>query len=348
MVSVLRQLQEQWNALVPQAQAAGIPRVRMLNNPLETIQYRRDKLNWLRAQLMGATSSNPVMPDRSFGVEIECFLPREGSRDGLINAIRGTGIQIEFQNYNHNVSSKWKITTDGSLGDYTRGIEAVSPILHGEPGLEQVTKVVDALKSFGCRVSKKCGLHVHVGGIQNETIDFFKSLIMLYANAEIAIDSFMPPSRRGSNNTFIRSLAYNVNATQLNDARTITQVATSIGQSSTSPRSTGRYSKLNLQSFWQHGTVEFRHHQGTVESLKVRHWINLCLRMCQAAHHGRTLASTVDQLMDTVQATDTERRYFRGRVSRFNRAIPRSNAFAETGERQVEASRRPRTTVMEF
>lgn len=74
MVSVLRTLQAEWNELVPQARALGIPRVRTLNAPLETIEYRRTKLEWLRSML--GTSSMADLSSLTFGVEIEFVFPR--------------------------------------------------------------------------------------------------------------------------------------------------------------------------------------------------------------------------------------------------------------------------------
>lgn len=38
-----------------------------------------------------------------------------------------------------------------------------------------------------------------------------------------------------------------------------------------------RYRKINFMSFIQHGTVEFRQLEGTLDEVKVAHWINFCL-----------------------------------------------------------------------
>ena len=34
-----------------------------------------------------------------------------------------------------------------------------------------------------------------------------------------------------------------------------------------------RYFKLNCQSFFRHGTIEFRHHSGTTDFAKIKNWI---------------------------------------------------------------------------
>lgn len=40
-----------------------------------------------------------------------------------------------------------------------------------------------------------------------------------------------------------------------------------------------RYFKLNSQSYWRHGTVEFRQHSGTIEFEKIKNWLFFCARL---------------------------------------------------------------------
>lgn len=316
MTSILRQLQAEWNTLVPAAQARRIPRVRMLNAPLETIEYRRSKLEWLRAQL-GTLND---LGDLTFGVELEFLMPVGMAADRLAAAIQAVGVPCHAESYGHVTGSHWKIVTDGSLGDYTRGRELVSPVLRGEAGFDALRKACTVLERVGCKVSKKCGLHVHVG-VRSEPIDFFKNLVRLYASAERAIDSFMAPSRRGpeGGNGFCKALRVSERALDL--ATNLDGVARAIGQTpgAANARNGGRYYKVNVQSYWQHGTVEFRHHQGTVDANKAENWVRLCLRMCLTCRAGSKVARTVDDLMEAVEAVQSEKDYFAGRVRFFNR-----------------------------
>lgn len=323
MTSVLRQLQAEWNSLVPAAQARGVPRVRMLNQPLETIAYRRAKLEWLRDQV-GPIASQAV-GDFTFGVEIECILPQGQSLTSAARAITAAGVPCEHQVYGHSNITGWKIVTDGSLNNYQYGCEVVSPVLRGEEGFRQMRIVCDTLTAIRAKVTKSCGLHVHVG-VGTEPIKFFKNLIQLYASSEATIDTFMSPSRRLSNNSFCRTLS--VNNSRLNNAETVDQIAYAIGQEPgrASYRQRGRYCKLNVQSYWMHKTVEFRHHQGTVEATKTEHWVRLVLRMCSKARGEWTMQDAMDVrtlqgLMDTVGASQTEASYFQGRVNHFNRPV---------------------------
>ena len=84
-----------------------------------------------------------------------------------------------------------------------------------------------------------------------------------------------------------------------------------------SVRGAARYKKLNLMSFWQHGTVEFRHHQGTVEAQKAENWVRMCLRMCLAAREGAKEFNSLDSFMTEMKASDGEKQFFAGRVAYF-------------------------------
>lgn len=335
MVSVLRTLQAEWNSMVPRAQELGIRRVRALNAPLETIEYRRNKVDWLRdeiARLSGATAMTPAVESNidqfTFGVELEILMPHGMSHNALARHITAAGVECHSEGYNHTTGGHWKVVTDGSLGDYTRGAEVVSPVLRSDAGFTQVKKVCDALTAQGCKVNKKCGLHVHVGARDWE-LNTFKNLIRLYKSSEIAIDSFMAPSRRASNNSYAQALM--VREAALTSATNMDEVARAIGQMGGARyvRNSGRYYKINLQSYWQHGTVEFRHHQGTVEADKVLNWTKLCLRMAAAAVEGTHYANSLQTLFEAVKAPQAEAQFFTQRAAAFANQLARNVARAE-------------------
>lgn len=340
MVSVLRQLQAAWNDLVPLAQARGIRRVRLLNAPLETIAYRREKLEWLRQQLGETTSHTPANEIQSsvgydlsaftFGVELEFLLPPGARHADAAEWIDAAGVPCVFEGYNHTLRDRWKVVTDASLGNAVRGAEAVSPPLRGEAGFNQLRRVCDVLYAHRCKVSVRCGLHVHIGA-RGEEPEFFKNLIQLYASAEPTIDSFMSPSRRGSENLYCQAIRFN--PMLLMAAQTVDDVVAAAYQTNSrseefrrrgtvAMRNANRYRKLNLQSYWQHGTVEFRHHQGTVESTKVENWVRFCLKIASAAKEGPKQVESLNDLMDAIKADGTERVYFESRRDHFSRVPP--------------------------
>lgn len=322
-MSVLRQLQTEWNLLVPQAQASGlrgVREVRLYPEGLhERITHRRRRLDWLRQELnlTSALVAPAAITDPTaftFGVELELIMPRGMSHAQLASHIAVGGVPCVSEVYNHSVRNHWKVVTDGSLGDYYRGAEVVSPVLQGQEGFEATRKVCQTLTRLGCKVNRKCGLHVHVG-VRNEQIDFFKRLARLYQVAETAIDQVLAPSRRGYSNVYCQPVRVN---SALDHATTVSQVASTVSSS--------RYCKLNLHSFARHGTVEFRQHQGTVEGDKVIHWVQFCLRMCLGARKGVEPANSLESLLVSLEATDTELNYFRSRASYFAARVNQTRA----------------------
>lgn len=230
--------------------------------------------------------------DTGFGIEIECYLPEGGTMQAVATAVRARiDKPVHVTGYNHQTppEGSWKITTDGSLGDYSRGMELVSCVLRGETGVTEAEKVIRALSDFGCTVNKKCGFHVHVGladpqGRHSENAETRKTiqrLATMYATFEPVLDSLMPPSRRASNNSYCRSITH-ASPAAINAAASIGAVINLVNPGS----SGGRYSKLNLHAFRKYGTAEFRQHSGTMEPNKVRNWILTCLRMVAAARNG--------------------------------------------------------------
>ncbi len=60
-------LQKEWNSLVPAAQAAGIPRIRLVKIGAEAIRYREEKLTQLKSQLRAAGVVVTVAPTATPG-----------------------------------------------------------------------------------------------------------------------------------------------------------------------------------------------------------------------------------------------------------------------------------------
>lgn len=223
--------------------------------------------------------------DHTFGIEVECYLPQGATSIQLAAAITarlGSAGLCRAENYNHLNQPHWKIVTDGSLGDYQRGVEIVSPILQGQAGIDACTKVLEAIDDFGCTVSRSCGLHVHIGVGDHPPMTFFRNLFKLYAVFEPAIDGFMPPSRRASANTYCRSMT-SAGMPTIDNAANIDTILSAL----TTRGSENRYFKLNFAAYRRHRTVEFRQHSGTTDARKVRRWVIFCLRMVEAAHQGK-------------------------------------------------------------
>jgi len=323
-MSELRSLQAEWNALVPVAHSLGIySGVRILRSTHENTGIGRRRVAELRARIEARqpTATAPfVAPGAqgdTFGVEIEVIMPSGLSHYGLAQAITAAGVACEAQRYNHQLITTWKVVQDGSLGSHITGAEVVSPILTGEAGFATMAKVMDAMTAAGCKITKRCGFHVHVGA-RRENVHFFRSLARIYRKFDAAINSVLAPSR--TSNDFCH--AHIINETRLEAATSIDEVTRAVGQMPGRDyiRSSYRYRKLNFCSFFQHGTVEFRQHQGSTDARKAAYWVRFCLAMVAAARRNPDLSlynDSLDALMTLTESPTDARAYFNSRVAVF-------------------------------
>jgi len=228
---------------------------------------------------------------RTFGVEIE-FIGNNNQRVTLeeINqylANHSADFRMHTAYYSDTNATIWRLKTDSSVSGSGYGLEVVSPVLKGDKGYQDLMLVMDAINNTGATINRTCGLHVHVG-VSDWRIKHFRNLFKRYTKFEQAIDSVMPISRRSSHNDYCRSTArcfsYNASLSNAFDVidgmRSARQISNHIGT---------RYTKLNIDSFWKHGTIEFRHHAGTTDKDKIANWLKLVMTMVQAADQMRSV-----------------------------------------------------------
>jgi len=310
------QILAEFNALVPRAQELGL-RVRTRaewRGGRAAIQARLDELRRSIAQF--AAPSLVGDENRFFGCEFEFHMPRGMDRHTLAARLTAAGIPARVTRYDDkSVSASWKVTTDGSLGNYSTGTELVSPKLAGPTGFEAVRKALKTLTDLGCKINRQCGFHVHVGVRQDgtyrgEQLGFFKNLAHLYRKFEPALDSIVAVSRRGRSNTWCGPVEFS--------DRDVEHAA-SIDEIGRMGFARNKYRKVNFATYWRQGTIEFRHHQGTLNALTATKWISLILRIVEAASKKSlgditSLPDDLASLLSLVGA-DEDLTYFSGRVT---------------------------------
>jgi hypothetical protein len=186
------------------------------------------------------------------------------------------------------------------------GLEIVTGVLQGDSGMMQVQKICNQINKRGL-INKECGLHVHIGGAT-----FNKQFIVLaYKLGQLLEKDFfsiVSPSRR--NNQYCRNLPNmnivlnNIESPQDFNIRVdnyytdifklITKSNPSKSQNKAKPHPRGpkcgydhsspRYCWLNFvpavcdtRNNPKALTLEFRHHQGTLNSVKSRNWVKICM-----------------------------------------------------------------------
>lgn len=239
---------------------------------------------------------------RSFGVEIECLVARQR----LIDEARHFNRTVLSQVYNHeDREDHFKIVRDGSLAGENAN-EVVSPILRGVDGVTHLKDVCTALANANAKVNKSCGLHVHISA-EGLTEEDQMNIYRLYAKAERVIDTFMPKSRRGSENCYCRS------------------IANYIGKSKREVLQLGRYHKVNLMALISHNTIEFRQHSGSVEYEKIKNWVSFCAGLVEYVKTTDVNLENVSiNSIDDIQWINTElKEYYKSRKAHFDSQISR-------------------------
>jgi len=237
----------------------------------------------------------PFSQTRTFGVEIECYIPETKTKAKLAEFVRRSArVTCRLESYSHATPTFWKIVTDGSLG-YDYGVEIVSPPLAGDEGIAALGRVMKAVQEFGCKVNVQCGLHVHVYA-GDCRIDEIKRIAINFFHFEHFFDHIMPPSRRASLNTYVtsnRSIYGGYGPEAVNRAIRAIHRCRDLSQIFRATCETTRYRKLNLMPLIggegrrATSTIEFRQHSGTVEAEKAAQWAKLCVSFVEASRTSK-------------------------------------------------------------
>lgn len=251
-----------------------------------------------------------------FGIELECY--NVPMRD-VVNALTAAGIQTMNSSYSGREYSVWQVKPDCSIQG-VNGFEVVSPILEGEAGIHDVRRVCTILQQLGAKVNTSCGFHVHHNAA-NWGIKEFRNLFKRFVKFEGAMDSIQPASRRANANRFCKSNLVSDSIAEcfaaIDSCNTVQKLSALYTDS--------RYFKLNLQSFFRMGSVEFRHHAGTVDADKVENYIRLTYAMvADSADHTAVKvfaqAVTAKEALSVMLAGMVRRGRIEKRVEKFYKA----------------------------
>ena len=232
--------------------------------------------------------NDAVDGNRTMAIEFEFYAHHskvEEIRTRLSRAVmlRGMG----WGEANGRAFPLWVFKTDGSLDGVPRfnswrgfsGYEITSPNnLTFSQLVPQMQAVLHILNDCGCKVSKKCGTHVHHVGTRITAKRLQNIVNFAVANEEV-IDCIVAKSRRGRNDCFYSKS--NRDVAELCHYVTQTRKTTfmrSKGIENTqdvrvSQDTHYRYRNVNVTAFAKHGTIEYRQHQGTLDFSKAVFWL---------------------------------------------------------------------------
>lgn len=130
-------------------------------------------------------------------------------------------------------------------------------------------------------------------------------LVRNYQKLEMAIDSFMPTSRRGNNSQWCRSLLdHNFAA-----CRTKADIASALNYD--------RYHKVNAEAYSRHRTIEFRQHSGTTSYEKISRWVIFLAKLVEYSYKEELTGNVID-IENIPFLSESEKRYFTERRAALN------------------------------
>lgn len=227
------------------------------------------------------------------------FLPS----DDFVSPACVVGMEVEVEMGRNRAPTPheeyWSLTDDGSLRN--NGIEYVSKPLFGKDIIKALDNLTEILPGSGYTISERCGFHVHID-VSEMTTSQLLSFCCGYALIESAIYNYvgndrreniycLPLSATGNIIPFLNSIKY---------GRNNTEIRTSIEQ-------TCKYSGFNILPVLYQGSVEFRHHRGTISKEAIIRWINIIMRIREAAFRREATAltnSTYEEVRQILLGTD--------------------------------------------
>jgi len=265
------------------------------------------------------------MRNRAFGVEIECGVDHYGDPpdheceewdDEL-----GEMVQVEVE---HCVAccGCWQDDEDGgpefarkllwengyrdwadqNIHNDGSGVEIPSPILEGRRGLDELGEVMALLRRNGFYTTPEDGLHVHHDApefVENDTL--IAHLVELWEENLPVIDRMVAPNRRGGDYWACNSYA----------TRHPSMWESFKQNKSLDNLSLDKFRSLNVTSLYEHGTVEFRLHEGTLDFNEAASWVMFGQEFLELAKRKRevvTCASVIDLLRVTRTSPKSTRR----------------------------------------
>ena len=267
------------------------------------------------------------LKDRTFGIEIECFLnnvnqEQFATRFNDLPEIDKAGMKVKYTGrYGQWFPNQWSMGYDGTVrptGTERNPCELTSnPIKYSD--LENVKKVIDFLNLNGASVNKSCGFHCHIDA-KDLTLSEVKKVLVTYLIYEEVIAFTQPSSRRWSSQ-WCSSVRNNGNVNRSSSSldsafhnATTNDLITKIKKAKTfkdlffvfnvyDPR----YLKCNIKGLYKYhtwigthrpndatGTIEFRQHSGTTDWEKISSWVSFCYQIVESSRFAKCDAKQGD------------------------------------------------------
>jgi hypothetical protein len=227
-----------------------------------------------------------MMKTLKFGIEIEVV---GATRMNLAHAVQSV---VGGRAYDEYGSARvedargrtWKVVPDGSLSGGSYSGEVVSPVLeYGD--IEELQRVVRALRGAGARTDSSCGIHIHVDGSRFDA-KTAANLVKIVHKQERLLEHALRISESRLSRYCKPIDADFIERLTRTKPRTKEELSFAwYGRHNVRPErySDTRYRTLNLNSYFYRGTIEVRAFNGTLHAGEVKAYIHLVLGLAAKA-----------------------------------------------------------------
>lgn len=224
------------------------------------------------------------VPQRRFGIEIEvCFSNRENAQE-LIKK--------------HRIIKGWCIDEDWSLTDEKTnklvGCEYRAKdsrkLYYNKDCIDQIKEVIGIIKAHNGRVNKSTGIHVHVNCKDLSNKEISNVVVSFIEQQSKILREFKPLKYRIENacQTISPDVIPCLTPRLIRKIRTDETICmkTLDDNGDEFDFLTGRHYLLNIQSLPEHGTLEFRLFNSTLDISKIKKYIQFCINFVEQHRKG--------------------------------------------------------------
>lgn len=256
------------------------------------------------------------MKNQYFGVEIELTgITREKAAEVIAEyfqtEVKYKGGSYYEYNIKDNENRTWKVMRDGSISpekkvngriataDDNYRVEIVSPKCQYSD-IKDIQEIVRYLRRAGVIVNKSCGIHIHIDG-SNHNAKSLRNITNIMASKEELIYKALQVEHSREHRyckKVSEDFLKDISKKKPTDIQQLKKIwyAPYGGDGSYQHYHSSRYHGLNIHSFFQKGTIEFRLFNSTTHAGKIKAYIQFCLAI---SHQALTQSKTSSKKTET-------------------------------------------------
>jgi hypothetical protein len=228
-----------------------------------------------------------------FGIEIETVGLSRTKLAEAIHSVVGGSISSDYRDVRITIATgrTWKVVPDGSLSGSESG-EIVSPILE-YTDIDELQRVVRAVRAAGARTDQSCGVHVHIDGSRFDAKSVV-NLVKLMHKQERLIEHALGVSEQRLARYCKPIDAAFMQRIETRRPRTMQELSEAwYGRANVTPSRycSSRYRSLNLNSLLFRGSIELRLFNGTLHAGEIKAYVQLSLALAAKALSSKAASS---------------------------------------------------------